>query len=186
MLKNNIHKSPDPVDLNMSSQKSLEFKKLFWNDLLRSTGPGVLCILIVNISFLITIEALFFSYPFDINEKLNLGYKAFRPRISNWLALNLIALFVFFVILIVPEPYLKKINLCAMDLWNNTGYLIIMVRLMSLSVSILKTKVFKTQTCYLLDLQHDDGTFLFPFISIILDVILFVYNLYLFIHLIIF
>jgi hypothetical protein len=178
----NNHKTPDPVDLNKSSQKSLEFKKLFWNDLLRSTGSGVLCVLIVNISFLITIEALF-SYPFDINEKLNLGYKAFRPQISIWLAINLIALFVFFVILIVPEPYLKKFNLCAMDLWNNTGYLIIMVRLISLSETILQTKVFKTQTCYLLDLQYDDGTFLFPFISIILDVILlFLYNLNRFIY----
>ena len=153
----------------------LNFKKLFWNDLLRSTGSGVLSTLIVNCSFLIIIEALF-THPFDGDEKLNLGYKAFRPRISNWLALNLIALFVFFVILIVPEPYLKKFNLCTMDLWNNTGYLIIMVRLMSLSISIFKTKVFKTQTCYLLDVQHDDGTFLFPLVSIILDVILFTYN----------
>ena len=151
-------------------KNSLNFKKLFWNDLLRSTGSGVLLTLIVNCSFLIIIEALF-TYPFDGDEKLNLGYKAFRPRISNWLALNLIALFVFFVILIVPEPYLNKFNLCTMDLWNNTGYLIIMVRLMSLSISIFKTKVFKTQTCYLLDIQYDDGTFLFPLVSIILDVI---------------
>jgi hypothetical protein len=125
---------------------------------------------------------ILFSYPFDGNDKVNLGYKAFRPRISIWLALNLIALFVLFVILIVPEPYLKKFNLCAMDLWNNTGYLIIIVRLMSLFLTILKTKVFKTQTCYLFDLQHDDGTFLFPLISIILDVIQFLYNLFLFIY----
>jgi hypothetical protein len=161
-------------------KSSLKFKKLFWNDLLRSTGSGVLSTLIVNSSFLIFMEIVF-SYPFDGNEKLNLGYKALRPRISIWLALNLIALFVLFVILIVPEPYLKKFNLCTMDLWNNTGYLIIMVRLVSLFVTVLKTKVFKTQTCYLLDLQHDDGTFLFPLISMILDVTLFVYNLYLFV-----
>jgi hypothetical protein len=162
---------PDSTDV----KSSLKFKKLFWNDLLRSTGSGVLSILIINISFLIITEVLF-SYPFDGDEKLNLAYKAFRPRLSSWLALNLIALFVFFVILIVPEPYLNKFNLCNMDLWNNTGYLIIMVRIMTLFVTILKTKVFKTQTCYLLDLQQDDGTFLIPIISIMLEVILFLYN----------
>ena len=161
---------PDSKDV----KSSVKFKKLFWNDLLRSTGSGVLCILIVNSSFLIITEALF-SYPFDGDVKLNLAYKAFRPRLSSWLALNLIALFVFLVILIVPEPYLNKFNLCTMDLWNNKGYLIILVRIMSLLVTVLKTKVFKTQTCYLLDLQQDDGTFLLPLISIMLDVMLFLY-----------
>ena len=157
-------------------KNSLRFKNLFWNDLLRSTGSGVLSILIVNCFFLIVIEVVF-SYPFDGDEKLNLGYKAFRHRISIWLALNLIALFVLFVILIVPEPYLKKFNLCTMDLWNNTGYLIILVRFMSISLTILGTKVLKNQECFLLDSKYHDETFLFPLISIYLDVI---YYLYLF------
>ena len=157
-------------------KNSLRFKNLFWNDLLRSTGSGVLSILIVNCFFLIVIGVVF-SYPFDGDEKLNLGYKAFRPRISIWLALNLIALFVLFVILIVPEPYLKKFNLCTMDLWNNTGYLIILVRFMSISLTILGTKVLKNQECFLLDSKYHDETFLFPLISIYLDVI---YYLYLF------
>lgn len=153
------------------SVHSFENKSRFWSELLRSFGAGILTILIVNAIFLVIIMFAFNNVSLG-NQELVAGYQFCSFQALIWLILCLIPLVVLSVLQIIPESVLKHFHLSLMEIWVNTGNLILLVRFMLLLLSIIKTNVYKTHACYLLRNEIDDGTFLFPAISVLLDVMI--------------
>ena len=163
---------PELESSNGENSKEDRDKKRFWHKLLCKIRAGILSTLVLNCVYLISIYIIFNATNSD-NASIHLesGFRGIcSEQAAMWLFLNLIALFVLICIQILPESQMYAMNLSAMDLWEKTGYLILMVRILHIAVSILKTKILRTQACYVMNASFDDGSFLFPFISILIDV----------------
>jgi len=141
----------------------------FWAELLSSMGYGNLTALVTNCIFLlIVIQSLRNALDDDINVKM--GYSFCSSYAQIWLVLNIIALCVLAGIQLVPENALLKMNLSALDLWTGVGRIFLFVRFMVLAIAVFETKVRRTRVCYAMLSKYDDGSFLFPLITIFIDV----------------
>jgi hypothetical protein len=170
------------ASMRLSSYKRINSDELFWSNLMDNSGNDILLILITNTLFLTllccgfgipSISSLIVdahkNYQSIYHAKERFVHHAISLYILSWIILNTLAIISVLVIKYDLKKKSSKSSYNHANLWRNTGYTILLTRLLFLMIAIV-SNFFGDTVCYSIRKQYDDGTFYVPLILMLVDV----------------